>query len=71
MVYSIIEHRRAQANFQLVVITHDEEFVRSLGRSDVADYYFRVSKDARSVFGGFGFLYKARSVAYSRCCNSL
>ena len=32
-----------------MVITHDEEFVRSLGRSDVADYYFRVSKDLSCV----------------------
>lgn len=43
----IIQHRRQQRNFQLVVITHDEEFMRLLGRSDYADYYWRVSKDSR------------------------
>eukprot|EP00026_Physarum_polycephalum_P000773 Phypoly_transcript_00774.p1 GENE.Phypoly_transcript_00774~~Phypoly_transcript_00774.p1 ORF type:complete len:1313 (+),score=243.76 Phypoly_transcript_00774:90-4028(+) len=42
---SIIESRRAQRHFQLIVITHDEEFVQLLGRSEHADYYWRVSKD--------------------------
>ena len=31
------------------VITHDEKFVDLLGKRDVADYFFRVSKD-RSGF---------------------
>ncbi|KAI9285002.1 P-loop containing nucleoside triphosphate hydrolase protein [Umbelopsis sp. AD052] len=42
---SIIRVRRKQANFQLIVITHDEEFVDFLGRSDIAEYYYRVHKD--------------------------
>ncbi|KAJ1968281.1 DNA repair protein rad50 [Dispira parvispora] len=41
----IIRTRRQQNNFQLIVITHDEEFMELLGRSDHADYYWRVSKD--------------------------
>jgi len=41
----IIENRRQQHNFQLIIITHDEEFVQLLGRSEHADYYWRVSKD--------------------------
>merc|ERR1712150_335380 len=41
----IIQLRQHQRNFQLIVITHDEEFVRALGRSDFVDYYFRVYKD--------------------------
>jgi DNA repair protein RAD50 len=41
----IIEKRRRQENFQLIVITHDEEFVELLGKREVADYYYRVSKD--------------------------
>jgi len=41
--------RRRQSNFQLIVITHDEEFVQLLGRSSHADYYWRVSKDAEYV----------------------
>ncbi|RKP14620.1 P-loop containing nucleoside triphosphate hydrolase protein [Piptocephalis cylindrospora] len=43
----IIQHRRQQRNFQLIIITHDEEFMRLLGRSDYADYYWRVSKNSR------------------------
>jgi len=45
--HSIIEARAQQRNFQLMVITHDEDFVELLGRSDHADYFFRVEKDAR------------------------
>ncbi|ORZ09566.1 hypothetical protein BCR42DRAFT_304223, partial [Absidia repens] len=41
----IIQSRRAQSNFQLVVITHDEEFVEYLSRAEVSDKYYRISKD--------------------------
>ncbi|KXS19217.1 DNA repair protein Rad50, partial [Gonapodya prolifera JEL478] len=44
---TIIQHRRQQANFQLVVITHDEEFLGHIGRSEFADWYYRVEKDER------------------------
>lgn len=40
----IVTERRGQSNFQLVVITHDEEFVNILGRGYV-DNYYRISKD--------------------------
>jgi len=40
----------SQSNFQLVIITHDEDFVDSLGKSDYADYYWRVSKTEELVF---------------------
>ena len=43
---NIIQARRKQSNFQLVIITHDEDFVQTLGRSEFCDYYWRVSKDA-------------------------
>lgn len=43
---SIIQYRRQQRNFQLIIITHDEDFLRHLGKSDHADYYFRVAKNA-------------------------
>ena len=33
-----------QANFQLIVITHDEKFVSMLGRSENATHYYRVDK---------------------------
>ncbi|XP_052793219.1 DNA repair protein RAD50-like isoform X2 [Mya arenaria] len=41
----IIKGRRHQKNFQLVVITHDEDFVELLGRSDYVDYFFKVAKN--------------------------
>lgn len=37
--------RQAGGNFQLIIITHDEEFVDLLGRHECADYYWRVFKD--------------------------
>ena len=48
----IVENRRRQKHFQLIIITHDEEFVQLLGRSNNADYYWRVSK----VSGGSSVL---------------
>ncbi|KAI9341704.1 P-loop containing nucleoside triphosphate hydrolase protein [Obelidium mucronatum] len=44
---NIISLRRAQKNFQLIIITHDEDFMNMIGHHDYADYYFRVSKDAQ------------------------
>lgn len=41
---TIIQTRAKQSNFQLIIITHDEEFVELLGRSEYADFYWRVSK---------------------------
>ncbi|KAJ3282661.1 DNA repair protein rad50 [Borealophlyctis nickersoniae] len=43
---NIIKLRRQQSNFQLIIITHDEEFMQLLGKSEFCDYYWRVSKDA-------------------------
>ena len=45
-ITSIIESRRKQRNFQLIIITHDEDFVAALGRTEHADSYFLVSKDS-------------------------
>ena len=42
---SLVFPRRAQSNFQLIIITHDETFVDTIGRSAHADYYYRVYKD--------------------------
>ena len=39
---SIINERKNHANFQLIVITHDENFLRKLGQSDVVEYYWFV-----------------------------
>ncbi|EFA85515.1 DNA recombination/repair protein [Heterostelium album PN500] len=43
---NIIEAKKTQSGFQLIIITHDEEFVQYLGRGNFADYYWRVTKDA-------------------------
>ncbi|GAA5908969.1 hypothetical protein JCM8208_007130 [Rhodotorula glutinis] len=40
----IIKERKHQANFQLIVITHDEGFLETLGGSGVLDKYWRVSR---------------------------
>lgn len=37
---SIINERKNQGNFQLIIITHDENFLGKLGRSDVMEYYW-------------------------------
>ncbi|KAN0125486.1 P-loop containing nucleoside triphosphate hydrolase protein [Lactarius tabidus] len=43
----IINERKNHANFQLIIITHDENFLRKLGQSDVMEYYWRISRDSR------------------------
>lgn len=43
----IIRVRRQQSNFQLIVITHDEEFLRYMNCADFADVYYRVSRNER------------------------
>ncbi|KAF8631077.1 hypothetical protein AX15_002678 [Amanita polypyramis BW_CC] len=43
----IINERKNNSNFQLVIITHDENFLRKLGQADVMEHYWRVSRDAR------------------------
>lgn len=44
-LHGIIKTRMAQSNFQLIVITHDEEFLRSMRCADFCDEYYRVSRD--------------------------
>jgi DNA repair protein RAD50 len=34
LLFRIIKTRSSQKNFQLVIITHDEDFVELLGRSE-------------------------------------
>lgn len=41
---SIINERKSHSNFQLIVITHDENFLRKLGQSDVMEYYWFASR---------------------------
>ncbi|OAA65981.1 DNA repair protein rad50 [Niveomyces insectorum RCEF 264] len=44
-LHAIIQARQAQANFQLIVITHDEEFLRHMQCSDFCDTFYRVTRD--------------------------
>ncbi|CAG8461366.1 8092_t:CDS:1 [Acaulospora morrowiae] len=41
----ILESRKRQRNFQLIVITHDQNFSRMLGQSDFSDKYLSVTKN--------------------------
>ncbi|EKG13927.1 Recombination/repair protein Rad50 [Macrophomina phaseolina MS6] len=43
----IIRVRRQQSNFQLIVITHDEEFLRYMQCAEFSDYYYRVSRNEK------------------------
>ncbi|EJT98707.1 hypothetical protein DACRYDRAFT_101755 [Dacryopinax primogenitus] len=43
----LINERRNAANFQLIVITHDEKFLQKLASTDVMEFYWRVSRDAK------------------------
>lgn len=46
---AIIETRRRQTNFQLVLITHDEEFIELLGARDFCSEYFKIFKNERQI----------------------
>ncbi|XWW95367.1 hypothetical protein V2A60_003325 [Cordyceps javanica] len=46
-LHSIIRARQAQSNFQLIVITHDEDFLRHMRCSDFCDSFFRVKRDEK------------------------
>ena len=45
-LHGIIRTRQAQRNFQLIVITHDEEFLKYMKCADFCDNYYRVYRDA-------------------------
>ncbi|GFQ74070.1 DNA repair protein RAD50 [Trichonephila clavata] len=42
---SIVQSRSEQRNFQLIIITHDEDFIELLGRSETVEHFYKVSKD--------------------------
>lgn len=41
----IIKSRSQQRNFQLLIITHDEDFVELLGRSEYMEKFYRIKKN--------------------------
>ena len=46
-LHGIIKARRGQGNLQLIVITHDEEFLKHMQCSDFCDDFFRVRRDEK------------------------
>lgn len=44
-LHRIIESRRFQQNFQIVIITHDENFLKFMNAQDFTDGFWKVSKD--------------------------
>lgn len=46
-LHSIIKERSAQKNFQLIIITHDEKFLRCMNAVDFTDHYYKVIRDER------------------------
>ncbi|KAL2018553.1 hypothetical protein VTK56DRAFT_595 [Thermocarpiscus australiensis] len=46
-LHNIIKARRSQSNLQLIVITHDEEFLKHMQCSDFCDDFYRVKRDEK------------------------
>lgn len=46
-LHKIIKDRMEQKNFQLIVITHDEKFLRMLNAVDFTDYYYKIQRNER------------------------
>lgn len=44
-LHQLMEQRRNQDSFQLIVITHDEQFAHMIGKREHAETYYRISKD--------------------------
>eukprot|EP01135_Chromosphaera_perkinsii_P004834 Nk52_evm12s298 gene=Nk52_evmTU12s298 len=45
---NIVQKRKQQSNFQLIVITHDMEFVTQLCRSDYVQNYWKIQREGNS-----------------------
>ena len=73
LVYSlkqIVSHRKKQQNFQLVVITHDEEFGQLLTQAELGDRmsYYRISRqECEHVRGMFVSTINRQSWMLSVC----
>ncbi|KAK7078560.1 hypothetical protein SK128_026094 [Halocaridina rubra] len=46
---NIVNKRRNQKNFQLIVITHDSSFLQKLSMADCIDYYYSVSRNEKGL----------------------
>nr|CAD7394054.1 unnamed protein product [Timema cristinae] len=45
----VVKARNARGNFQLLIITHDHQFLETLHSLDLLEDYFDVSRDARKI----------------------
>lgn len=41
----IVQDRMSQKNFMFIIITHDKEFINSLGHIDQVSHYYEVSRN--------------------------
>lgn len=41
----IVQERMTQKNFMFIIITHDKEFIESLGNIDKVSHYYEVSRN--------------------------
>nr|CAD7262426.1 unnamed protein product [Timema shepardi] len=48
----VVKARNARGNFQLLIITHDHQFLETLHSLDLLEDYFDVSRDARPIESG-------------------
>ena len=48
-MFMFCPQRSNQRNFQLVVITHDEDFIAELSRCDRIEYYQKVSRNQKGL----------------------
>lgn len=46
-LHGIIKTRMSQSNFQLIIITHDEDFLKEMQCQDYCDHYYRVTRNDR------------------------
>lgn len=46
-LHAIIQERSIQRNFQLIIITHDEKFLRCMNAVDFTDHYYKIMRDER------------------------
>lgn len=55
VLITIIKRKKNQNNFQIICITHNEDFMEYLGQHPFCDYYYRVfkNKDQKSVINRF------------------
>ncbi|GMG56313.1 unnamed protein product [Ambrosiozyma monospora] len=44
---ALIELRKQQSNFQIIVITHDEKFMSEMGAQNYTEHFYKVQRNQR------------------------